>query len=318
MPYRPQHSLRLPGPHRRHRAPPRCAPAHVYAVDVSQRAVVGLAEPPADSRSHPWPRRFDLRPPMSTSSTTPNRCVFVGPIGRGGRGTLADTFEPGRSPFPLSSSKPRRPAPPRDCPRPAATVTLWARGRPRSASYGGADAQDIHHRDRLPSPERPDAVPRLAHGLATAAARAPSGISIAPASAQALFDSAHEGAPPSELHREHRRRRAPSCSSSSGETRASAQLRTLCCPAGSIRTAQERGAYAAHELVAGVQPCRPRPGEAGGVLGRAGSAHGGWVGAGWWVGAGDDLVMERLPLRGVLAELSDAISLATLALWLQG
>ena len=33
---------------------------------------------------------------------------------------------------------------------------------------------------------------------------------------------------------------------------------------------------------------------------------------------GDDLVIERLPLRGVLAELSDANSLATLALWLQG
>jgi ADP-ribose diphosphatase len=33
---------------------------------------------------------------------------------------------------------------------------------------------------------------------------------------------------------------------------------------------------------------------------------------------GDDLVMERLPLRGVLNELSDANSLATLALWLQG
>jgi ADP-ribose pyrophosphatase len=33
---------------------------------------------------------------------------------------------------------------------------------------------------------------------------------------------------------------------------------------------------------------------------------------------GDDLVMERLPLRGVLAELSDANSLAALALWLQG
>lgn len=33
---------------------------------------------------------------------------------------------------------------------------------------------------------------------------------------------------------------------------------------------------------------------------------------------GDDLVTERLPLRGVLAELSDANSLATLALWLQG
>lgn len=33
---------------------------------------------------------------------------------------------------------------------------------------------------------------------------------------------------------------------------------------------------------------------------------------------GEDLVMERLPLRGVLAELSDANSLATLALWLQG
>jgi ADP-ribose pyrophosphatase len=33
---------------------------------------------------------------------------------------------------------------------------------------------------------------------------------------------------------------------------------------------------------------------------------------------GDDLVMERLPLRGVLGEISDANSLATLALWLQG
>ena len=33
---------------------------------------------------------------------------------------------------------------------------------------------------------------------------------------------------------------------------------------------------------------------------------------------GDDLVMERLPLRGVIGELSDANSLATLALWLQG
>ena len=33
---------------------------------------------------------------------------------------------------------------------------------------------------------------------------------------------------------------------------------------------------------------------------------------------GDDLVMERLPLRGVIEELSDANSLATLALWLQG
>jgi len=33
---------------------------------------------------------------------------------------------------------------------------------------------------------------------------------------------------------------------------------------------------------------------------------------------GDDLVMERLPLRGVLTELSDANSLAALALWLQG
>ena len=33
---------------------------------------------------------------------------------------------------------------------------------------------------------------------------------------------------------------------------------------------------------------------------------------------GDDLVMERLPLGGVLGEISDANSLATLALWLQG
>ena len=33
---------------------------------------------------------------------------------------------------------------------------------------------------------------------------------------------------------------------------------------------------------------------------------------------GDDLVMERMPLRGVIAELSDANSLAALTLWLQG
>jgi ADP-ribose pyrophosphatase len=33
---------------------------------------------------------------------------------------------------------------------------------------------------------------------------------------------------------------------------------------------------------------------------------------------GDDLVMERLPLRGVIGELSDANSLAALVLWLQG
>jgi ADP-ribose pyrophosphatase len=33
---------------------------------------------------------------------------------------------------------------------------------------------------------------------------------------------------------------------------------------------------------------------------------------------GDDLVMERLPLRGVIGELSDANSLAALTLWLQG
>ena len=33
---------------------------------------------------------------------------------------------------------------------------------------------------------------------------------------------------------------------------------------------------------------------------------------------GDDLVMERMPLRGVIQELSDANSLAALTLWLQG
>jgi ADP-ribose pyrophosphatase len=33
---------------------------------------------------------------------------------------------------------------------------------------------------------------------------------------------------------------------------------------------------------------------------------------------GDDLVVERLGLRGVIGELSDANSLAALALWLQG
>jgi ADP-ribose pyrophosphatase len=33
---------------------------------------------------------------------------------------------------------------------------------------------------------------------------------------------------------------------------------------------------------------------------------------------GEDLVVERRPLRGVIAEISDAGSLAALALWLQG
>jgi ADP-ribose pyrophosphatase len=33
---------------------------------------------------------------------------------------------------------------------------------------------------------------------------------------------------------------------------------------------------------------------------------------------GDDLVVERRPLRGVIGELSDANSLGALALWLQG
>lgn len=111
------------------------------------------------------------------------------------------------------------------------------------------------------------------------------------------------------------------------QTRAGAGGRTLELPAGSIEDGESPAEAAAREL---VEEC--------------GLAAGAWreLGTFWAapdystehvhafeataladVGVGereegDDLVMERLPLRGVLAELSDANSLAALALWLQG
>jgi len=111
------------------------------------------------------------------------------------------------------------------------------------------------------------------------------------------------------------------------QTRAGAGGRTLELPAGSIEEDEEPAEAAAREL---LEEC--------------GLSAGSWseLGSFWaapdyateYVYAfearelvevgigereeGDDLVMERLPLRGVLSELSDANSLAALALWLQG
>jgi ADP-ribose pyrophosphatase len=111
------------------------------------------------------------------------------------------------------------------------------------------------------------------------------------------------------------------------QTRAGAEARTLELPAGSIEDGETPEECAAREL---VEEC--------------GLKAGGWrkLGEFWaapdysteYVHAfeatelvdvgigereeGDDLVTERLPLRGALAELSDANSLAALALWLQG
>lgn len=111
------------------------------------------------------------------------------------------------------------------------------------------------------------------------------------------------------------------------QTRAGAGERTLELPAGSVEEGETPAECAAREL---VEECGLRAGS--------------WreLGSFWaapdysteYVHAfeateladvgigereeGDDLVMERLPLRGVLAELSDANSLAALALWLQG
>jgi ADP-ribose pyrophosphatase len=111
------------------------------------------------------------------------------------------------------------------------------------------------------------------------------------------------------------------------QTRAGAGERTLELPAGSVEDGESPGEAAAREL---VEEC--------------GLTASSWreLGSFWaapdysteFVHAfeatelvdvgigereeGDDLVMERLPLRGVLAELSDANSLAALALWLQG
>lgn len=111
------------------------------------------------------------------------------------------------------------------------------------------------------------------------------------------------------------------------QTRAGADERTLELPAGSIEAGETPEECAAREL---VEEC--------------GLTAGAWrkLGEFWaapdysteYVHAfeateladvgigereeGDDLVLERLPLRGVMAELSDANSLAALALWLQG
>ncbi len=111
------------------------------------------------------------------------------------------------------------------------------------------------------------------------------------------------------------------------QTRAGAKGRTLELPAGSIEAGETPEECAAREL---VEEC--------------GLAAGSWrkLGSFWaapdysteYVHAfeateltdvgigereeGDDLVMERLPTRGILRELSDAGSLAALALWLQG
>jgi len=111
------------------------------------------------------------------------------------------------------------------------------------------------------------------------------------------------------------------------QTRAGADQRTLELPAGSIEEGETPEECAAREL---VEEC--------------GLIAGSWrkLGQFWaapdysteYVHAfeatglvdlgigereeGDDLVMERLPLRGAIGELSDANSLATLALWLQG
>jgi ADP-ribose pyrophosphatase len=111
------------------------------------------------------------------------------------------------------------------------------------------------------------------------------------------------------------------------QTRAGAEGRTLELPAGSIEEWESPEECAAREL---VEEC--------------GLTAGAWRKLGeYWAAPdysteyvhafeateltdvgigereeGDDLVMERLPLRGVIGELSDANSLAALALWLQG
>jgi ADP-ribose pyrophosphatase len=111
------------------------------------------------------------------------------------------------------------------------------------------------------------------------------------------------------------------------QTRAGADERTLELPAGSIEDGETPEQCAAREL---VEECGLEAG-AWRKLGEFWAApdysteyvHAfeatGLVDVG--IGEreeGDDLVMERLPLRGVMSELSDANSLAALALWLQG
>jgi len=111
------------------------------------------------------------------------------------------------------------------------------------------------------------------------------------------------------------------------QTRAGADGRTLELPAGSIEEGETPEECAAREL---VEEC----GLAAGSWRRLGSF---WAAPDYsteYVHAfeatelvavgtaereeGDDLVTERRPLRGLIAELSDANSLAALALWLQG
>ena len=111
------------------------------------------------------------------------------------------------------------------------------------------------------------------------------------------------------------------------QTRAGADERTLELPAGSIEDGETPQECAAREL---LEEC----GLTAGTWRRLGSF---WAAPDYsteYVHAfeatelvavgtaereeGDDLVTERRPLRGLIAELSDANSLAALALWLQG
>jgi len=111
------------------------------------------------------------------------------------------------------------------------------------------------------------------------------------------------------------------------QTRAGADQRTLELPAGSIEEGETPEECAAREL---VEECGLMAGSWR-KLGQFWAApdysteyvHAfeatGLVDVG--IGEreeGDDLVTERLPLRGVIGELSDANSLAALTLWLQG
>ena len=110
------------------------------------------------------------------------------------------------------------------------------------------------------------------------------------------------------------------------QTRAGADGRTLELPAGSIENGETPEEAAAREL---VEEC----GLAAEVWRKLGSFWAAPDYATEYVHAyeatelvdvgigdreeGDDLVMERLPVAGVLGELSDANSLAALALWLR-
>jgi ADP-ribose diphosphatase len=111
------------------------------------------------------------------------------------------------------------------------------------------------------------------------------------------------------------------------QTRAGARGRTLELPAGSIEAGETPEECAAREL---VEEC----GLAAGAWRKLGSF---WAAPDYSteyvhvfeateladVGIGEreegeDLITERLPIQGILQELSDAGSVAALALWLQG